>query len=104
MLKAKGAEDDGRVDQWAIQGANYSNWSGEIDPSKTKLIAWAAYNNLPKVVAKYAEAGVKMDELDQNGNTPIDIAVTNKSYECVEVLAKLGYRPKQTLMNNCDSS
>lgn len=61
MLKAKGAIDEGRVDQWAIQGANYANWSGEIDPSKTKLIPWAAYNNMPEVLLKYAEAGCKMN-------------------------------------------
>jgi len=47
MLKSKGATDDGRVDIWAIQGANYANWSGKIDPAKTKLIIWAAYNDMP---------------------------------------------------------
>jgi len=53
-LKAKGAIDDGRVDNWAIQGANIANWSGQVDVSKKALIHWAAYNNLPKVLAKYA--------------------------------------------------
>ena len=103
MLRAKGAEDNGRVDHWAIQGANYCNWSGEVDPTKTKLVAWAAFNNLPRVLEKFAEGGAKMDDLDDKGNAPIDIAVINKSYESVEVLAKLGYRPKETVMANCDS-
>jgi hypothetical protein len=31
------------------------------------------------------------------------MAVINKSYESVEVLANLGYRPKQTLIDKADS-
>ena len=103
MLRSAGADDDGRVDHWAIQGANYRNWSGDVDPKKTKLVAWAAYNNLPKVIVKFAEAGAKMDDIDDHGNSPMDIAVLNKSYECVEELAKLGYRPKESLKGNYDS-
>lgn len=86
------------MDNWAIQGANITNWSGEVDPSKKALIHWAAYNNLPEVLAKYAEVGANVNEVDQNGNTPIDLAVISKSYESVEVLAKMGHRPKQTLL------
>jgi ankyrin repeat protein len=62
------------------------------------LIPWAAYNNLPEVLKKYAEAGVFMNEVDANGNTPIDLAIINKCYESVEVLAKFGLRPKQSLL------
>jgi len=47
LLRAKGAIDNGKVDCWAIQGANIDNWSGNVDPSKKVLIHWAAYNNLP---------------------------------------------------------
>lgn len=47
------------------------------------MIAWAAYNNLPDVLAKFAEAGADMDQPDNNGNTPIDLAVLNKGYESV---------------------
>jgi ankyrin repeat protein len=47
LLKEKGAVDDGKVDHWAIQGANISNWSGNVDVKKKELIAWAAFNNLP---------------------------------------------------------
>jgi hypothetical protein len=54
LLKAKGAIDDGRVDHWAIQGANIDNWSGNVDPSKKVLIHWAVYNNLPDVVSRFA--------------------------------------------------
>jgi hypothetical protein len=35
-----------------------------------------------------------MNEVDGNGYTPIDVAVVNKSYRSVEVLARLGYRPR----------
>lgn len=83
LLKSKGAIDDGRVDHWAIQGANIANWSGNVDVRKKDLIPWAAYNNLPEVLAKYAELGANMDEPDPNGNTPIDLAVLNKCYESV---------------------
>jgi hypothetical protein len=31
------------------------------------------------------------------------MAIINKSYESVEVLAKLGFRPKQTLLENAQS-
>jgi hypothetical protein len=54
MLRAKGAIDGGKVDHWAIQGANIANWSGNVDINKKELIAWAAYNNLPQVLAKFA--------------------------------------------------
>jgi hypothetical protein len=64
LLKAKGAIDDGRVDNWAIQGANIDNWSGKVDPSKKLLIYWAAYNNLPQVLLKFHEAGANVDEPD----------------------------------------
>lgn len=98
LLKEKGAIDEGKVDHWAIQGANIANWSGKVDIKKKELIAWAAFNNLPEVLAKYAEAGASMNEPDNNGNTPIDLAVLNKCYESVEVLAKLGLRPKEKLL------
>ena len=32
LLREKGAVDDGKVDVWAIQGANIANWSGNVDP------------------------------------------------------------------------
>lgn len=80
LLKEKGAIDNGKVDHWAIQGGNIANWSGHVDVKKKELIAWAAYNNLPEVLQKYAEAGANMDEPDANGNTPIDMAVLNKNY------------------------
>ncbi len=44
-----------------------------------------------------------MDEPDANGNTPIDMAVLNKNYESVEVLARLGYRPKKNLLGSSES-
>lgn len=47
LLREKGAIDDGKVDAWAIQGANIDNWSGKVDPEKKPLIHWAAYNNFP---------------------------------------------------------
>lgn len=50
LLKEKGATDNGKVDTWAIQGANIANWSGKVDPSKKPLIHWAAYNDLPEVL------------------------------------------------------
>jgi hypothetical protein len=46
-LRQKGAIDNGKVDQWAIQGANIRNWSGNVDINKKALIHWASYNNLP---------------------------------------------------------
>jgi hypothetical protein len=103
LLREKGAVDEGRVDHWAVQGANIANWSGTVDPKKKELIPWAAFNNLPEVLAKYAEAGANMDEPDQNGNTPIDLAVLNKSYESAEVLARLGLRPKDKLLGESES-
>jgi len=39
-----------------------------------------------------------MNEVDANGNTPIDLAVINKCYESVEALANLGLRPKQNIL------
>lgn len=47
---------------------------------------------------KYNEAGCNVNEADINGNAPIDLAVINKSYDSFEVLAKLGFRPKQKLI------
>ena len=58
---------------------------------------------MPAVLVKFAEAGCAMDAVDVNGNTPIEIAVTNKCYQSVEVLAKMGLRPKQAVMDRCDS-
>lgn len=83
LLREKGAIDDGKVDCWAIQGANIANWSGEVDPSKKALIHWAAYNNLPDVLQKFYEAGADVNDADEKGNTPIDMATMNKSYESV---------------------
>ena len=103
LLRQKGAQDNGKVDCWAIQGANIANWSGNVDPEKKALIHWAAYNNFPDVLKKYYEAGANVHEQDEKGNTPIDMAVINKSYESVQALAELGYRPKQTLLDNSDS-
>ena len=98
LLKQKGAIDNGKVDHWAIQGGNIANWSGKVDVNKKELIPWAAYNNFPEVLKKYAEAGAFMNEVDANGNTPIDLAVINKCYESVEALAKLGLKPKQNIL------
>ena len=53
LLKEKGAVDNGNVDHWAIQGANLANWSGKVDLKKLFLIHWAAYNDLPEVLAEY---------------------------------------------------
>ena len=80
LLRQKGAQDDGKVDVWAIQGANIANWSGNVDINKKQLIHWAAYNNLPQVLKKYHEEGANVNEPDEKGNTPIDMAVVNKSY------------------------
>ena len=103
LLRAKGAKDEGRVDAWAIQGGNIDNWSGNVDPTKKVLIHWAAFNNLPQVLQRFHEAGANVDQADDKGNTPIDMAVINKSYESVEVLARLGFRPKQTLIDKAES-
>ena len=51
LLRKKGAKDNGQVDYWAIQGANLDNWSGKVDPTQKQLIHWAAYNDLPEVLA-----------------------------------------------------
>ena len=80
LLRQKGAQDDGKVDVWAIQGANIANWSGNVDINKKQLIHWAAYNNLPQVLKKYHDEGANVNEPDEKGNTPIDMAVVNKSY------------------------
>ena len=80
MLREKGAEDDGKVDVWAIQGANIANWSGRVDPEKKTLIHWAAYNNFPQVLLEFYRAGADVNQTDEKGNTPIDMAVINKSY------------------------
>jgi len=32
-----------------------------VDPSKKGLIHWAAYNNLPEVLAKYGEVGANVN-------------------------------------------
>ena len=64
LLREKGAIDDGKVDCWAIQGANIDNWSGNVDASKKILIHWAAYNNLPEVLLKFHEAGANVNERD----------------------------------------
>jgi len=50
MFKVKGAIDYGNVDFWAIQGANYANWSGKVYADKKALVHWAAYNDLPEVI------------------------------------------------------
>lgn len=34
LLREKGAVDNGKVDHWAIQGANIANWSGNVDVRK----------------------------------------------------------------------
>jgi hypothetical protein len=87
MLKEKGAIDSGQVDHWAIQGANLANWSGKVDVEKKYLIHWAAYNDQPEVLTEYARRGANMADPDTNGYTPIDLAVINKSYKSVKVLA-----------------
>ena len=103
LLREKGAKDDGRVDVWAIQGANIANWSGNVDPSKKQLIHWASFNNFPQVIRKFHEAGANVHEIDEKGNTPIDMAVINKSYEVAEYLGGLGYRPKDQLLEKAES-
>lgn len=60
FLREKGAIDDGKVDTWAIQGANIANWSGKVDPQRKALIHWAAYNNLPQVLKKFHDAGANV--------------------------------------------
>ena len=54
LLREKGAIDNGKVDNWAIQGGNLENWSGQVNPDKPELIHWAAYNDLPEVLARFA--------------------------------------------------
>lgn len=44
-----------------------------------------------------------MEEVDNNNNTPFDLAMLNKSYGCIKYLAELGYRPRKHLIDNCDS-
>lgn len=95
MLREKGAIDNGNVDQWAIQGGLPANWSGKVYPDKKPLIHWAAYNDMPEVLAEYAKEGVPVNEPDSNGYTPIDLAVLNKSYGSIRVLAELGEKPKK---------
>lgn len=60
MIKNKGAADNGQVDHWAIQGGNLTNWSGQVDPKKKFLIHWAAYNDLPEVIAEFGRQGVNL--------------------------------------------
>ena len=103
LLREKGALDEGKVDVWAIQGANIANWSGKIDPSKKPLMYWAAFNNFPQVLVKFHEAGVNLDEPDDRGNIPINMAIINKSYECAEVLGKMGYRPNPEILEKAES-
>jgi ankyrin repeat protein len=71
------------VDCWAIQGANIANWSGKVDPTKKQLIHWAAYNDMPEVLKEFYKAGADVNQPDEKGNTPIDMAVINKSYSSV---------------------
>lgn len=87
LLKAKGAIDAGNVDHWAIQSGNIANWSGKVYLQKMFLIHWAAYNDLPDVLMQYGRQGASLSEVDSNGYTPIDLAVLNKSYKSVKVLA-----------------
>jgi hypothetical protein len=47
--------------------------------------------------------GASMEEVDNNNNTPFDLAMLNKSYGCIKYLAELGYRPRKHLIDNCDS-
>lgn len=67
------------------------------------LIHWAAYNDLPEVLAEYARQGSNMNEVDTNGNTPVEIAVNNKSYRSAKVLAELGCQPKPETLENSGS-
>ena len=103
LLKEKGAIDTGNVDHWAIQGGNIANWSGKIYPEKKFLIHWAAYNDLPDVIAEYGRQGVNLSETDSNGFTPIDLAILNKSYKSMRVLAELGEQPQVDLLKSTDS-
>lgn len=103
MLKAKGAIDNGNSDFWAIQGANVGNWSGKIYPNQKSLIHWAAYNDMPEVIAEYAKEGVSVSDPDSNGFTPIDLTILNKSYNSMRVLSDLGERPKPEILTASDS-
>ena len=46
------------------------------------------------MIAEYGRCGVSLSEPDSNGYTAIDLAVINKSYKTVKVLAELGERPQ----------
>jgi hypothetical protein len=90
LIKSKGAIDSGNVDYWAIQGGNLANWSGKVYADKKPLIHWAAYNDMPDVIAEYAKQGISISDPDSNGLTPVDLTVLNKSYNSLRVLTDLG--------------
>lgn len=103
MLKEKGAIDNGNVDHWAIQGGNIYNWTGHVDVNKKFLIHWAAYNDMPTVLMEFYRQGANLSEKDANDFAPIDLAVINKSYNSLKVLAQLGLRPKDELVKQSES-
>jgi ankyrin repeat protein len=92
-LKAKGATGDIGSDYWAIRGGNLAVWSDTVPLDRPELVHWAAYNDLPEVLEKFRQKNVSLTTLDQNGSTPIDIAVVNKSYRAFKYLLGLGLLP-----------
>jgi hypothetical protein len=44
-----------------------------------------------------------MDCKDGNNCTPLDLAVINKSYNSIKVLADLGLKPQAKLLSDCES-
>lgn len=61
LLLKKGAVDQGNIDQWAIQGGNMQNWTGNVNISQKHLIHWAAYNDMPTVLKEFHKNGANMN-------------------------------------------
>lgn len=102
-LKAKGATGDIGCDYWAIRGGNLAIWSGEVPMDRPELVHWAAYNDLPEVLEEFRKRGIDLTNPDQNGATPIDIAVVNKSYRAYKYLLGLGMLPSPGKLAGVDS-
>lgn len=102
-LKSKGATGDIGCDYWAIRGGNLAVWSGQVPLDRPELVHWAAYNDLPEVLEEFRKKGVSLSIPDQNGQSPIDISVSNKAYRAYKYLLGLGHLPTPDKLIGIDS-